>query len=225
MSVGRKDDMRMKPLREMMDGQWVLPVVQLKNWRLAPKLAEALMKGGIHCAEITFRAEGAERAIDAIVKAYPGFLVGAGTVLTCRQAGMAMQSGARFLVSPGLDREMAEYCTCHGYPHMPGVCTPTEVTNAVKMGYKALKFFPAEAAGGPSMLKALKGPFPDLTFMPTGGITAAGLARYLSLENVFACGGSWMVTSVLLEAENFGEITRLAAEAVKAADAIRKVSA
>ena len=192
----------------------VVPVVKLDNAASAVKLAKALRKGGLNCAEITFRTDAAEETIKQIAEKYPDMLIAAGTVLTAEQADKAMAAGAKFIVSPGLNPDVVRHCKNKGYPIIPGVCTPGEVEKALSLGLKYLKFFPAEAAGGVKMIKAMAAPYTMVRFMPTGGINTANLADYLSCKAVFACGGSWMVPSDKINSGNFTEIEKMTADAV-----------
>lgn len=200
----------------------VVPVVKLDNAASAVKLAKALRKGGLNCAEITFRTDAAEETIKRIAEKYPDMLIAAGTVLTAEQADKAMAAGAKFIVSPGLNPDVVRHCKNKGYPIIPGVCTPGEVEKALSLGLKYLKFFPAEAAGGVKMIKAMAAPYTMVSFMPTGGINTANLADYLSCKAVFACGGSWMVPSDKINNGNFAEIEKMTANAVTLLKEIRK---
>ena len=200
----------------------VVPVVKLDNAASAVKLAKALRKGGLNCAEITFRTDAAEETIKQIAEKYPDMLIAAGTVLTAEQADKAMAAGAKFIVSPGLNPDVVRHCKNKGYPIIPGVCTPGEVEKALSLGLKYLKFFPAEAAGGVKMINAMAAPYTMVRFMPTGGINTANLADYLSCKAVFACGGSWMVPSDKINSGNFTEIEKMTADAVTLLKEIRK---
>ena len=193
----------------------LIPVVVIPNAEQALPLAEALLEGGLACAEITFRTEAAEAAIRKIEDNVPEMLLGAGTVITREQAERAIGAGARFIVSPGFSPEVADYCREAGTAYYPGVATPTEVQMALQRGLTDLKFFPAEAAGGIKLLKAIAAPFPQVRFIPTGGINASNLLDYLALPQVLACGGSWMVKKQLIAEGRFEEITRLVAEAMR----------
>ena len=197
----------------------LVPVVKIERAEDAILLADALIRGGLPCAEITFRTPAAAEAIRRISKARPDLLVGAGTVLTCEQADTAMDAGAKFLVSPGLDAQVVRYCLEKGYPILPGTSCPTDVQAAIALGLDAVKFFPAEAAGGLSMIKAMSAPYGNLKFMPTGGISLENMESYLSFSKIIACGGSFMVTGDLIEKEDYGKITELSRAAV---DIVRK---
>jgi 2-dehydro-3-deoxyphosphogluconate aldolase/(4S)-4-hydroxy-2-oxoglutarate aldolase len=192
----------------------VIPVVSLDRVEAAVPLAEALLAGGLPCAEITFRTMAAEPAIRAISQSFPEILVGAGTVLNEEQVERAITAGAKFIVSPGFSQDVVNLCRQRNLPVFPGICTPTDVMMALEAELTILKFFPADAFGGLKTLKALSAPFPNVEFIPTGGISAANLEEYLSFSKVLACAGSWMVKSELIAAGNFTEIMRLAEEAV-----------
>lgn len=191
----------------------IVPVIQLDRAENAPPLAQALIRGGLPCAEITFRTEAAAASIAAVSAAYPDMFVGAGTILTAGQADAAIQAGARFLVSPGFNPAVVEHCLQKGYPILPGVCTPSEVERALSYGLTRLKFFPAEAAGGVAMIRALSAPYGMVRFMPTGGINPGNVREYLACPAVFACGGSWMVPQDKINAGRFAEIEQLTAQA------------
>ena len=212
----------MEDLIKEISAAGVVPVVKLDDAASAVKLAEALRKGGLNCAEITFRTDAAEEAIRLIAEKYPDMLIAAGTVLTAEQADKAMAAGAKFIVSPGLNPDVVRHCIAMGYPIVPGVCTPGEVEKALSFGLKYLKFFPAEAAGGVKMIKAMAAPYTMVRFMPTGGINVSNLADYLSCKAVFACGGSWMVPSAEIDGGRFDTIEKLTAEAVALLKEIKK---
>jgi len=192
----------------------LVPVIVIHDASKAVPLAKALCDGGLPCAEITFRTAGAADAIRAIADELPEMLLGAGTVLTTAQVDKAVAAGAKYIVAPGLNPEVVKYCQSLNVPMLPGVCTPSEVEQGLALGLDALKFFPAEAAGGVNMLKSLAGPYGGVKFMPTGGITQKNLKEYLSVKSVFACGGSWMVKDELIAAGDFTKITKLTHEAV-----------
>lgn len=191
----------------------IVPVVVLNDAEKAVPLAEALCKGGLPVAEVTFRTDAAEDSIRRMAKAMPEMLVGAGTVLSPEQADRAMGAGAKFIVSPGLNPKVVEHCLSKGYPVCPGIMTPTEIELAMSFGLDRVKFFPAEQAGGLKMIKALAGPYTKLKFMPTGGLNAQNISEYLAYEKIFACGGSWMCAGKLVNENKFDEIEKLTAEA------------
>lgn len=199
----------------------VVPVIKIDDAKDAIPLAEALKKGGLCCAEVTFRTDAAEEAIRLIAQEYPDFLIAAGTVLTPEQADTAMAAGASFIVSPGFNPIVVKHCNEKGYPVIPGVCTPSEVEAAMSLGLKYLKFFPAEAAGGVKMIKAMAAPYTKIKFMPTGGIGPKNLADYLNCKAIFACGGSWMVPGDKITEGKFDEIEQLTREAVELLKEIR----
>ena len=199
----------------------VVPVIKIDNAKDAVPLAEALKKGGICCAEVTIRTDAAEEAIRLIAREYPDFLIAAGTVLTPKQADAAMAAGASFIVSPGLNPIVVKHCNEKGYPIIPGVCTPSEVEQAMSLGLTYLKFFPAESAGGVKMIKAMAAPYTKIKFMPTGGIGPKNLAEYLNCKAIFACGGSWMVPGDKITDGKFDEIEQLTREAVELLKEIR----
>ncbi len=211
----------MKTTEEHLQTFGVIPVVVLNDEENALPLAKALVEGGLPCAEVTFRTEAAEESIRRISEKYPEMLVGAGTVLTTEQADRAVSAGAKFIVSPGFDPEIVDYCLEKGVPVFPGCVTPTEIAQAVKRGLKVVKFFPAEQFGGVAAIKALSAPYPMITFMPTGGISPKNLESYLSCDKITACGGSWMVKGDLIRAGDFGRICGLTKEAVALVKKVR----
>ena len=191
----------------------LVPVIMIDSPRDAVPLAEALLDGGIGCAEVTFRTPAAAEAIAGISSTCRELLVGAGTVLTVEQAEQATQAGAQYVVAPGFDPAVVGWCQERNVPVIPGVATPTEISMALARGLDLLKFFPAEAMGGVQTLQALSAPFAGVRFVPTGGITAANLPQYLALPNVAACGGSWMAKEGMISAGEFTEIARLSRQA------------
>lgn len=194
----------------------IVPVVKLPNAACAERLGHALVAGRVPCVEVTFRSAAAEEGI-AILSRVPGLLVGAGTIRSVEQARIAQRAGAAFLVSPGLREDVVKYALAEGLPVSPGVCTPSEVERATDLGLDVLKFFPAENFGGVSTLKALGAVYPEVKFMPTGGINPDNLVKYLALENVIACGGSWLAEPQLLADGQFDEIERRARQAASLA--------
>lgn len=193
----------------------VLPVAEIERLDQVGPLVDALAEAGLPCIEVTLRTPVAAEAIRQIRTRHPEMLVGAGTVLTTEDVDRALDGGAAFLVSPGLNLPVVAHANRLGGTFIPGVCTPTEVEAAVSAGATVLKFFPAELAGGIPFLRALAAPYPMVRFVPTGGIEASNLGAYLALPNVAACGGSWMVRRSLLEAGDHATIGRLAREAVE----------
>ncbi len=193
----------------------IVPVIALDDAKDALPLGKALLAGGIGCAEVTFRTAAAEEVIRTLTNELPEMLTGAGTVLTTEQVDRAVAAGAKFIVSPGLNPKVVEYCVNKGIPVTPGCSTPSDVEIALEYGLDVVKFFPAEASGGIAMIKAMSAPYSGVKFMPTGGINAGNINNYLSFNKVLACGGSWMVDKKLVAAGNFDEITRLSREAVE----------
>ena len=187
----------------------IIPVIKLERVEDAVPLARALLEGGIPVAEVTFRTEAAADGIAAIRRELPQMLVGAGPVLTTEQAAAAIGSGAQFVVAPGSNGRVIEGVLVAGIPMIPGVATPSEIEAALERGLRVLKLFPAEVLGGIAMLKALSGPYPQVRFVPTGGISASNLKTYLQQKNVLAVGGSWMIQSDL------DEVRRLCQEAYR----------
>jgi 2-dehydro-3-deoxyphosphogluconate aldolase / (4S)-4-hydroxy-2-oxoglutarate aldolase len=200
----------------------IIPVVVLDSAEHAEPLAEALLAGGLDIMEITFRTAAAEESIRRIAARFPEILLGAGTLLENEQVIRAKNAGAVFGLAPGLNPQIIATAKQVGLQFSPGVMTPSEVEQALSLGCKLLKFFPAEAAGGVNMLKALSGPYAHtgVKFTPTGGITSENLASYLKLPVVAAIGGSWMVDKALVNDGKWSEITRLTKEALEAAAAV-----
>lgn len=188
----------------------IVPVVSVSDAAKAVPMARALAAGGLPAAEITFRTPAATDAIAAIAREVPEVLLLAGTVLDVPTAERAVEAGASCIVSPGTNPEVVAWCQSKGIPVLPGCATPTEAEACLRMGLTAVKLFPAEAIGGRALLKALAGPYPQLKFMPTGGISPKNAGDYLSLPNVFCCGGSWLTPPSLLEASDWPAVTALA---------------
>lgn len=211
----------MNPVFEQMSRIGIVPVIALEDAGDAAPLAEALLKGGISCAEVTFRTAAAEETIRKMSEEYPEMLVGAGTVLTTEQADRAVAAGAKFIVSPGLNPVTVKYCQEKEIPVIPGIMTPSEIELALSLKLTEVKFFPAEAAGGIKMIQAMSAPYGNVRFMPTGGISLANMEDYLSFPKVFACGGSWMVKKDLIQAGAFYRITELSRQAVQKKEEIR----
>jgi 2-dehydro-3-deoxyphosphogluconate aldolase/(4S)-4-hydroxy-2-oxoglutarate aldolase len=184
----------------------LIPLIVIDDPAKAGHLAQALIAGGLPCAEIAFRTAGAAEALRRIATGHPDVLVGAGTVLSPGQAAEARDAGARFIVTPGLNPRVVEFCQAHDLPVFPGVCTPTEIGAALDLGLRVLKFFPAEPMGGLSYLKAVAAPFGGVEFIPTGGIATAHVHAYLAFRAVLACGGSWMATRAWIAAGEFDRI-------------------
>lgn len=198
----------------------IVPVIVINDTKDALPLAKALIDGDLPCAEITFRTAAAEESIRIISKAYPEMLVGAGTVLSIEQVKKAVNAGAKFIVAPGFDPELVDYCIKENIPVFPGCLTPSELTQAVKRNLEVVKFFPAETFGGLKAIKAVSAPFSSLKFMPTGGLNATNVVDYLLEKKIFACGGTWIAKKELIEAGEFDTIAKLAKEA---SDIVKKI--
>lgn len=192
----------------------VVPVIAIDDADKAVDLAKALLAGGLPVAEITFRTAAGQQAIENVAKNVPEVLVGAGTVINVEQAKQAVEKGAKFIVSPGFVEEVVDYCLENNIPVLPGTSNATEMVKAVNKGLKFVKFFPAEASGGLSTIKALAPVFPTLNFMPTGGVNTKNFMEYLNYERIFACGGSWMVKKDLINDEKWDEITNICKDVV-----------
>lgn len=200
----------------------VVPVIKLNNpEKDAVGLANALCDGGVPVAEVTFRAAGAAKAIKLMSDARPDMLVGAGTVMCEAQVDEAMEAGAKFIVTPGLDAKLVKYCQQKDISIFPGCTTPTDYHTAFRLGLKVLKFFPAEQSGGLSKIKAMSAPFPMFKVMPTGGISLKNLGEYLNCPTICACGGSYMVTADLIDNQKWDEITELCKKSVKIVKEVR----
>jgi 2-dehydro-3-deoxyphosphogluconate aldolase / (4S)-4-hydroxy-2-oxoglutarate aldolase len=200
----------------------VVPVIVIDSPRDAIPLAAALAEGGLPCAEVTFRTPAAVEALALIARERPDFLIGAGTVLTPRQADRARESGAHFAVAPGTNRRVIEHCRSIGLPFYPGIATPSDLEAALELDVRTVKLFPAEPLGGVKYLTAIAAPYGDVEFMPTGGVSRDTLAGYLAVPRVVACGGSWMAPSDWIAAGAFDRIrheTRRVVELVESADA------
>ncbi|GHV94140.1 hypothetical protein AGMMS50293_04600 [Spirochaetia bacterium] len=192
----------------------IVPVIKIDDVEKAVPLAKALIAGNIPCAEVTFRTKEGEEAIRRIAKEVPNILLGAGTVLTTDQVDRAIGAGAKFIVSPGFNPRVVAYCIEKGIPITPGCSNPSDIEQAIEAGLEVIKFFPAEQSGGLEYIKAIAAPYPHLKFMPTGGINAGNIARYIAYEKIHACGGSWMVNAEHINAGDFEKITALSKEAV-----------
>jgi len=200
----------------------VVPVVKIDRAADGPKLAESLLQGGLPCAEITFRTDAAEETIRLISVSHPDLMVGAGTVLSVDQAQRAVSAGACFIVSPGFDPSVVDWCLQRRVTVIPGIATPTEALMGLERGLRVLKFFPSESLGGIPMLEAISAALVGLKFIPTGGISPANLLAYLKSPVVYAVAGSWLATSRMISSGSFAEITRLACEAVALVRQARK---
>ena len=185
----------------------LVPVIVIDDPKSAPALGRALFEGGLPCAEVTFRTEGAREALSRLTGECPEVLAGAGTVLTPAQARDALDAGAKFIVAPGFNLSVVDYCLENDVPVFPGIATPTEIEAALTRELTVLKFFPAEPLGGVSYLKAMSAPYGAIEFMPTGGISIQNIGSYLAFSKVVACGGSWMAPAELISAGEFARIT------------------
>lgn len=192
----------------------IIPVIKVDRPQDAVPLCRALYEGGLPVAEITLRTGAALESIRLVKDALPDVLLGAGTVLTPQQADQAWEAGARYIVSPGMNPALVRHCLDKGYAVLPGCAGPTDIETAMGLGLTAVKFFPAEPLGGVKMLKALLGPYHEMKFVPTGGISEQNLKDYLAIPNVLACGGSWMVPGDVIDKGDWAKIQSLAAEAV-----------
>jgi len=204
----------MDPLELMRIGP-VIPVIVIDGIEQAVPLARALVAGGVRVLEVTLRTPVALDAIRAIAREVPDAIVGVGTISRAEHFQQAIQAGARFGVSPGLTRELIDAAHASRLPLLPGVMTPSDVIRARNAGFFALKLFPAQQAGGIGMLKALSGPFPDVTFCPTGGVTPTSAPDFLALPNVGCVGGSWLTPPAMVKAGDWQEITALSLDASK----------
>lgn len=193
----------------------IIPVVVIDNLDKSIPLVRALHEGGIDCVEVTFRTPQAAPAIQIMKEYYPDMLIGAGTVLTIEQVNQATKAGADFIVAPGLNEKVVDYAHKQNVFIIPGVCTPTEIEHAMELNLEFLKFFPAEASGGIKYIKALCGPYTNISFMPTGGINPSNVQDYLSFNKIFACGGTWIASKNLLDENKYEEINNNAILATK----------
>lgn len=200
-------------INDVMNTSPVMPVMVINQIEQAVPLARALVDGGLKVLEITLRTPVALECIRRIKAEVPGAIVGAGTIINTQTLDQAIAAGAEFIVSPGVTPGLLDAALSSGIPTLPGVITPSEVMRLLEKGVTAMKFFPAEAAGGIPMLKSIGGPLPQVTFCPTGGVNPKNAPEYLSLSNVACVGGSWMAPAELVDAGDWAEITRRAAEA------------
>lgn len=191
----------------------IIPVVVLNDAKDAEPLGRALLEGGLPCAEVTFRTDAAEESIRIMSEKFPKLLVGAGTVLTTEQVDRAVRAGAKFIVSPGLNPKVVQYCIDKNIPVTPGVVTPGEIEKAIELGLSVVKFFPAEPSGGLAMINAVGAAYTAMKFMPTGGINEKNVVNYLKSDRIHACGGSWMVKGNLISSGQFERIKELCQEA------------
>jgi 2-dehydro-3-deoxyphosphogluconate aldolase / (4S)-4-hydroxy-2-oxoglutarate aldolase len=199
----------------------IVPVVKINDAAMAVGMADALLRGGLPVAEITFRSGAAEEAIRQISKNVPGICVCAGTVLSVETAKRAADAGAKAIISPGTNPEVVLWCIENGIPVIPGCATPSDVERCLGFGLSTVKLFPAEVLGGVKMLKALAGPYQDVLFMPTGGVSPQNVKDYLALKNVLACGGSWIAPESLIDAGDFEKIAELAGKSAEIFHSVR----
>ena len=191
----------------------IVPVVVIEQPKNAMLLGKAVIAGGLPILEITLRTAAAVEIISILADNLPKLLIGAGTVLSVEQVKIAVNAGAKFIVAPGFNPKVVDYCIEREVPVIPGISNPTLIEMALERHLKVVKFFPAEALGGVNYLKAIASPYSDIKFVPTGGICQNNLSEYLAYERVFACGGSWMVSKKLINENRFSEITKLTQEA------------
>ena len=199
----------------------VVPLVQADDPDVALKTVAALQAGGLNIIEVVLRTDAALDCLEAIAKGAPDAIVGAGTVLSVAQAEEAVRRGAKFIVSPGLNEDVVNFCQSRGLDAFPGTVTPSEVQRAWNLGLRTVKFFPAGLSGGVPMLNALASVFRDMRFMPTGGVSAGNLKEFLSVRSVVACGGSWLTPQKDIDAGNYEKVSELAREAVALARDVR----
>ena len=202
----------MNKILKQIEETGIVPVVVLNDAKDAEPLAQALCDGGLPCAEVTFRTE---ESIGIMTEKFPDMLIGAGTVLTTEQVDRAVAAGAEFIVSPGLNPKVVKYCVDKGILIIPGCANPSDVEQAIEYGLEAVKFFPAEQAGGLAYIKAIAAPYVSMKFMPTGGINPDNVKAYLAYDRILACGGSWMVKSGFINAGEFDKIKAMVEEAVE----------
>ncbi len=205
----------MNKILKQIEETGIVPVVVLNDAKDAEPLAQALCDGGLPCAEVTFRTDAAEESIGIMTEKFPDMLIGAGTVLTTEQVDRAVAAGAEFIVSPGLNPKVVKYCVDKGILIIPGCANPSDVEQAIEYGLEAVKFFPAEQAGGLAYIKAIAAPYVSMKFMPTGGINPDNVKAYLAYDRILACGGSWMVKSGFINAGEFDKIKAMVEVAVE----------
>lgn len=200
----------------------IIPVIALEDSQGARMLGNALMEGGLPCAEVTFRTDAAKDVIRILNDEFPDLLVGAGTVLTTEQVDQAVEAGAKFVLTPGFNPKVVHYCVERDILIIPGCATPSDVEQALELGIHVVKFFPAEQSGGLAYIQAMSAPYKSVRYIPTGGLNPENVRKYLKSDCVLACGGSWMVKKELLEKKDFQEICRLTQEAVEIVKECRK---
>jgi 2-dehydro-3-deoxyphosphogluconate aldolase/(4S)-4-hydroxy-2-oxoglutarate aldolase len=212
----------MSELTDTLESAGLVPVIAIEDAENAVPLARAFSEAGLPLAEITFRTTAAEESIREIAREVPEVLLGAGTVLSVSQVQSAVSAGAKFIVSPGFNPKVVDFCVENGIPVVPGINNPTGIEMALDRGLDHVKFFPAEASGGLTMLKAMSAPYGAVKFLPTGGIKLDNLAEYLSAPMVFAVGGSWVATRELIARKDFDEIGNRVREAVAVIKKVRQ---
>ena len=205
----------MADILKKIHGIGIVPVIALENVEDAAPLAQALCNGGLPVAEVTYRTACAHDAMIEMKKACPQMLVGAGTVLTKEQVDSALDAGAEFIVSPGLNPEIVRYCQEKNVPILPGTANASDIEVALSLGLTAVKFFPAEPLGGIKMISALAAPYTQMKFMPTGGVSPKNMKDYLSNPKIIACGGTWMIDKKAMQEKNFAKIEELTRQAVR----------
>jgi 2-dehydro-3-deoxyphosphogluconate aldolase/(4S)-4-hydroxy-2-oxoglutarate aldolase len=220
MAAERREEMKDKVMQELHE-LGIIPVVVLDNAEDAEALSDALVRGGLPCAEVTFRTDAAAETIRRMAKRHPDMLVGAGTVLSPEKVVEAKEAGARFIFSPGLNPDVVKKSQELGLTVIPGTQTPSEMEEAMELGLDVVKFFPAELSGGIKMLKAVSAPYVNLKFMPTGGLNAENVKDYLAWDRILACGGSWIAKNDLVKEGRFDEIEARAREARQIVKEIR----
>lgn len=207
-------------MNEVVEKNGVVPVISIKDSKDALNLGKAIIDGGLNIVEITFRTDAAAESIKILSENYPELVVGAGTVLSIEKVKIAIDNGAKFIVTPCFDTEVVDYCIKEGIDIFPGIVTPSELNEARKRGLTVVKFFPCEAFGGLKTIEAISAPFSSMKFMPTGGINMKNLETYLSNKKIVACGGTWIAKSALIENGEFEKIMQNVKESV---DLVRKV--
>lgn len=205
----------MNEVLKQLSNMGIVPVIKINDKKNAASLAKALCNGGLSCAEVTFRTDACVDAIKEMKAACPNMIIGAGTVLKREQVDAAIDAGAQFIVSPGLNPDIVEYCIKKGITIIPGCSIASDIEQAIEYGLEVVKFFPAELSGGIKMIKALSAPYRNMKFFPTGGINASNIVEYLKCDSVVCCGGTWMVPENLIDEGKFDEIQCLVKEAVE----------
>jgi 2-dehydro-3-deoxyphosphogluconate aldolase / (4S)-4-hydroxy-2-oxoglutarate aldolase len=211
----------MSAMLEQLRQLGIVPVIVIEDAKHAAALADALVQGGLPCAEVTFRTHAAADALRAMSDKHPDMLIGAGTVLSPKQAAAAKAAGAKFVVSPGFNPAVVDYCQEHDIPVYPGVATPTEIEMALGKDLTTVKFFPAEPMGGLNFLKAIAAPYGMMNFIPTGGVSMKNIGEYLAFKRVIACGGTWMAPADWIAAGDFNRVKEETAKAVAAVQTIK----